>query len=84
MVKDEVEHAARANMKIRVIEEFMLHVCFIEFTINLGSGTLYMAGHEIERRASEQKTIPRQQHPLSDSGLETECRPHLPISKNTA
>lgn len=67
-------------MKIRVIEKFTLHVSFIEFTVNLGSGTLYMAGHEIERKTSEQKTIPRQQHPLSDSGLEIECRPHLRMS----
>ncbi len=55
MVKDEVEHAARANMKIRVIEKFMLHVSFIEFTVDLGSRTLYMAGHEVKRKTSEQK-----------------------------
>ena len=42
-------------MKIRVIEESMLHVSFIEFTVDLGSGTLYMAGHEVKRKTSEQK-----------------------------
>jgi len=55
LVKDEVEHAARANMKIRVLEKFMLHVSFIEFTVDLGSGTLYMAGHEVKRKTSEPK-----------------------------
>lgn len=81
MVKDEVEHAARANMKIGVIEKFMLHVSFIEFTVDLGSGTLYMAGHEAKGKTSEnkKKITPRQQHPWSDSGLETECRRHLRI-----
>ena len=71
-------------MKVRVIENLMLHVSFIEFTVNLSSGSLYMAGrHEAKRKTSEQKkTIPRQQHLLSDSGLEIECRPHLRKSDN--
>ena len=43
-------------MKIRVIEDFMLHVFFIEFTVDLSSGSLYMAGrHEAKRKTSEQK-----------------------------
>lgn len=41
-------------MKIRVIEDFMLHVFFIEFTVDLSSGSLYMAGrHEAKRKTSE-------------------------------
>lgn len=34
------------------------------------------------RHRNKKKTIPRQQHLLSDSGLEIECRPHLRVSDN--
>lgn len=55
MVKDEVKHAAGANIKIWVIEKVMLHVLFIEFTVDLGSGTLYMATRSSGRHRNKKK-----------------------------
>ncbi len=84
MVKDEVKHAAGANIKIWVIEKVMLHVLFIEFTVDLGSGTLYMAMRSSRRHRNKKISVPRRQHPLCDSELETECQPRLKISANSA
>jgi hypothetical protein len=41
MIEDEIKHATSANVEVRIIEKEILHVFFIEFTVYLGSGTLY-------------------------------------------
>ena len=41
MIKDEIKHATSANVEVRIIEKSMLHVLFVNFTVNLGPGSLY-------------------------------------------
>jgi sensor c-di-GMP phosphodiesterase-like protein len=81
MVKDEVKYCARADIKIRVIEKAMLHVLFIEFTVDLCSGSLYMTMKSTRRRR-EKKLLPRLQRLLNDSKLETEYQPRLKEANN--
>lgn len=40
MVQDEVEDTAGVNVQIRVSVKGALHMCFVEFPVNLGSGAL--------------------------------------------
>lgn len=40
MAEDEVEHAARADVEVAVVEPDLVHVLLVEHSVNLGAWSL--------------------------------------------
>ncbi len=49
MIKDEIKHATSANVEVRIIEKSMLHVLFVNFTVNLSPGSLFRVVNQMKR-----------------------------------
>jgi hypothetical protein len=49
VIKNDIKHATSANVEVRIIEESMLHVLFVKFTVNLGPGSLYRVVNQMKK-----------------------------------